>query len=213
MIFVKDFNTPIYSHVAMIRNMVVLLIVSALLVSSILSMSISNTSIVNAIQSPNAGITSTYDYKDNVSIKFISSNASSLKPSLSSSNSSPVASNSPAELNNTTKVNTPSTISLGKKLNIVTSVSPISDIVKNVVGNKANLVGLIPEGVNSHTFELVPSDIGKVSNADLIIIDGLGLESNVEKVADEARNKNPALQILKLGDNTITPKQWIFDFS
>ncbi len=99
------------------------------------------------------------------------------------------------------------------KLNVVTSVSPITSIIKNVGGNRIELTGLVPEGVNSHTFELVPSDVIKVNNADIIIIDGLGLETNIEDVAEEARNENPQLEILKLGDNTITPEQWVFDFS
>jgi ABC-type Zn uptake system ZnuABC Zn-binding protein ZnuA len=98
-------------------------------------------------------------------------------------------------------------------LNVVTSVSPITNIVKNVGGEKIELTGLVPEGVNSHTFELVPSDVVKVNNADLVIIDGLGLETNVEDVVDQVHNTKPNLQILKLGDNTITPDQYIFDFS
>jgi ABC-type Zn uptake system ZnuABC Zn-binding protein ZnuA len=39
-----------------------------------------------------------------------------------------------------------------KTLNVVTSVSPITNIVKNIAGDKINLTGLVPEGVNSHTF-------------------------------------------------------------
>lgn len=100
-----------------------------------------------------------------------------------------------------------------EKLNVVTSVSPITNIVKNVGGEKITLTGLIPEGVNSHTFELVPSDVIKVNDADLVVIDGLGLEVNVEDVVDQTQNTNPDLQILKLGDNSITPDQYVFDFS
>ena len=111
--------------------------------------------------------------------------------------------------NNTEVTNAP----LAKKLNVVTSVSPITNIVKNVGGDKIVLTGLVPEGVNSHTFELVPSDVVKVNDADLVVIDGLGLESDVEKVVEETYNTKPNLQILKLGDNTITPDQYIFDFS
>jgi ABC-type Zn uptake system ZnuABC Zn-binding protein ZnuA len=111
--------------------------------------------------------------------------------------------------NNTSASNATST----EKLNVVTSVSPITNIVKNVAGDKITLTGLVPEGVNSHTFELVPSDVVKVNDADLVIIDGLGLETNVEDVVDQAHNTKPNLQILKLGDNTITPDQYIFDFS
>jgi ABC-type Zn uptake system ZnuABC Zn-binding protein ZnuA len=100
-----------------------------------------------------------------------------------------------------------------QNLNVVTSISPLTNIIRNVGGDKIDLVGLVPEGVNSHTFELMPSDVVKLNNADLVVIDGLGLETNVEDIAEEARNKDPQLQVLKLGDNTITSDQWVFDFS
>ncbi|HEY9486674.1 MAG TPA: metal ABC transporter substrate-binding protein, partial [Nitrososphaeraceae archaeon] len=70
------------------------------------------------------------------------------------------------------------------KLNVVTSVAPITNIVQNIGGDKINLVGLVPEGVNSHTFELIPSDTIKINDADLVIIDGLNLEANIEKIAE-----------------------------
>ncbi len=99
------------------------------------------------------------------------------------------------------------------KLNIVTSVAPITNIVQNIGGEKINLIGLVPEGVNSHTFDLVPSDIIKINNADLIIIDGLNLETEVEKIANNAIAKNSKIHLLKLGDNTVDKADWIFDFS
>jgi len=99
------------------------------------------------------------------------------------------------------------------KLNIVTSVAPITNIVQNIGGEKINLIGLVPEGVNSHTFDLVPSDAIKINNADLIIIDGLNLETEVEKIANNAIAKNSKIHLLKLGDNTVIKADWIFDFS
>ena len=42
-------------------------------------------------------------------------------------------------------------------------------------------MGLVPDGVNSHTFELVPSILIKLISADLVLIDGLGLENGIEK--------------------------------
>jgi ABC-type Zn uptake system ZnuABC Zn-binding protein ZnuA len=99
------------------------------------------------------------------------------------------------------------------KINLVTSVAPITNIVQNIGGEKINLIGLVPEGVNSHTFDLVPSDAIKINNADLIIIDGLNLETEVEKIANNAIAKNSKLHLLKLGDNTVNKADWIFDFS
>lgn len=100
-----------------------------------------------------------------------------------------------------------------EKLNVVTSISPITDIVKNIGGEKINLFSLVPEGVDSHTFELVPSDAIKISKANLVIINGLNLEMSIEKIANSLKAKNPQIEILKLADNTITERDWIFDFS
>ena len=102
---------------------------------------------------------------------------------------------------------------VNKTLNVITSVSPITNIVKNIAGDKIHLTGLVPEGVNSHTFEPVPSDIVKLSNADLVIINGLFLEDNMEKVVNESLKNKPYIQLLKLADGTINSTGWIFDFS
>ena len=115
--------------------------------------------------------------------------------------------------NTTTTNTTKQEIVREDKLNVVSSVAPITNIVQNIGGDKIDLVGLVPEGVNSHTFELKPSDTIKINDADLVIIDGLNLEANVEKVAENVISKNPEIQLLKLGDNTIAKEDWVFDFS
>ena len=116
--------------------------------------------------------------------------------------------------NNTSNTSNQEEVVLEDKLNVVTSVAPITNIVQNIGGDKINLVGLVPEGVNSHTFELKPSDTIKIHDADLLIIDGLNLETNVEKIAENVISKNPNnIQLLKLGDKTISKEDWVFDFS
>ena len=100
-----------------------------------------------------------------------------------------------------------------KILNVVTSVAPIANIIKNIGGDKVRLAQLIPDGADSHTFELTPSGAVKVQNADLVIINGLHLESGVEKISNASRAHNQNQQLLKLADNTINKNQWIYDFS
>jgi ABC-type Zn uptake system ZnuABC Zn-binding protein ZnuA len=97
------------------------------------------------------------------------------------------------------------------KLKVVTSVAPITNIVRNIGGDRIELTGLVPEGVNSHTFEMVPSDAMIVRNADLVIINGLHLETDFEKVVEASGRQD--LQLLRLADNTITRDEWVFDFS
>ena len=98
-----------------------------------------------------------------------------------------------------------------RRLNVVTSVAPITSIVENVAGDAIRLTGIIPEGIDSHTFEPIPSDAKIISAADLIILNGLDLELPTLNLVNA--NKKPSATILLLGDQTINESQYIFDFS
>src|SRR5581483_11243908 len=97
------------------------------------------------------------------------------------------------------------------KLNVVTSVAPLSSIVRNIGGNRINLRGLIPDGTDSHTFEPAPGDARVLAQADLVILNGLHLETPTEKLA--RANLKPGAAIQLLGDQAIAPQEWLFDFS
>ena len=86
------------------------------------------------------------------------------------------------------------------KLQIVTTVSPITNIAYNIAGDKAQISGIVPEGVNSHTFEPAPSDAKVLAQADLIFANGLKLEEPTLKLA-EANLKDGA-EIVLLGEQT-----------
>jgi ABC-type Zn uptake system ZnuABC Zn-binding protein ZnuA len=97
------------------------------------------------------------------------------------------------------------------RLNVATTVAPISSIVRNVGGTRIKLHGIVPDGTNSHTFEPAPSDAALLSKADLIIVNGLDLETPTIELA-EANLKDGA-EIYPLGENTITPEEYAYDFS
>lgn len=97
------------------------------------------------------------------------------------------------------------------KPKVLTTVSPLTNIVHNIGGSLIELHGLIPEGTDSHTFEPAPSDIRFIAEADLIVLNGLHLEAPSEKLV--AANKRKQAVVLKLGDRAIQEKDWIYDFS
>jgi ABC-type Zn uptake system ZnuABC Zn-binding protein ZnuA len=97
------------------------------------------------------------------------------------------------------------------ELFVVTTVSPITDIAKNIAGNAAQVQGIIPEGVDSHTFEPTPQSAKLLSSADLILVNGLHLEDPTLKLA-RANHKDGA-RIFALGDHTISASDYIYDFS
>jgi ABC-type Zn uptake system ZnuABC Zn-binding protein ZnuA len=94
---------------------------------------------------------------------------------------------------------------------VLTTVAPLTNIVKNVGGPYIELHGLIPGGTDSHTFEPAPSDVRYVAESDLIVLNGLELEVPTEKLA--LASKKAEARLLKLGDRTITPQDYVFDRS
>jgi manganese/iron transport system substrate-binding protein len=96
-------------------------------------------------------------------------------------------------------------------IKVVTSVSPITSIVENIACDRAQVVGVIPEGEDSHTYEPPTSVAKELASANLIILNGLYLEEPLLEMAKA--NKRPDAEIVLLADNAITPAQWKFDFS
>ena len=97
------------------------------------------------------------------------------------------------------------------KLNVVTTVAPLTNIVYNIGGEHINIIGLIPPGTDSHTFEPAPSSAKILAQADVIIINGLKLEEPTLKLAQA--NKKASADIVLLGEQTLMPDQYIYDFS
>ena len=63
------------------------------------------------------------------------------------------------------------------KLNIVATFAPMTCFAMNVAGKVATVEQLMPPGGEPHDFALTPADIKKVAKADVVIENGLGLES------------------------------------
>lgn len=103
------------------------------------------------------------------------------------------------------------TIASPAKLNVVTTVSPLTNLIYNVGGERIHLSGIVPEGTNSHTFEPAPSDAVKIAEADLIFINGLQLEEPTLRMAEA--NKRDEAEIILLGEQTIAQDAYVFDFS
>ena len=99
----------------------------------------------------------------------------------------------------------------GDRLTIVTTVAPITSLAENIAGTAADVAGFVPEGTNSHTFEPSASGAKTLEGADVIFMNGLRLEEPTRELAEA--NKRDGVEIVSLGDLTITREDWKFDFS
>jgi ABC-type Zn uptake system ZnuABC Zn-binding protein ZnuA len=97
------------------------------------------------------------------------------------------------------------------RITIATTVAPITSIVANIVGDRADVTGVVPEGTNSHTFEPQPSVAELLSTADVVYINGLALEEHTKDLAEQ--NMRERAEIVELGASIITESEYIYDFS
>lgn len=99
----------------------------------------------------------------------------------------------------------------GRPLRIVSTVAPITNLVGLIAGDVGpGVKGVVPEGVNSHTFEPPPSAAAILEQADIIFVNGLKLE---DPTLDLAKANAPKAVICELGTSSLPQSSWLYDFS
>ena len=76
------------------------------------------------------------------------------------------------------------------KLNVVTTTTMITDLVKNIGGDYVELKGLMGSGVDPHLYKASEGDVSKLVNADIIFYNGLHLEGKLVEVFEKMGNQN-----------------------
>ena len=76
------------------------------------------------------------------------------------------------------------------KINVVTTTSMITDLVKNIGGDYINLQGLMGSGVDPHLYKASEGDVSKLSEADIIFYNGLHLEGKLVEVFEKMAHQN-----------------------
>ncbi len=91
------------------------------------------------------------------------------------------------------------------KLNIVTTTSMITDLVKNIGGDSINVQGLMGSGVDPHLYKASEGDVSKLVNADIIFFNGLHLEGKLVEVFEKmgSATKTPIALADELDETTL----------
>ena len=75
------------------------------------------------------------------------------------------------------------------KFHIVTTTSMVTDLVKNIGGDKVVVVGLMGAGVDPHLYKASEGDVSKLSSADMILYSGLHLEGKLVEVFEKMKRQ------------------------
>lgn len=86
----------------------------------------------------------------------------------------------------------------GSVVQVVATTTVFADLVGQVGGERVTVRSLVPAGGEPHTFDPRPSDVAAVSDADLLVMNGLDLDDWVVELVGEAGSDAP---VLRLGED------------
>ncbi len=84
----------------------------------------------------------------------------------------------------------------GARLTVVTTTTVLADFVRQVGGARVTVHALVPKGGDVHTFDPAPSDAAQLSQADLLVMNGLGLDDWLLAFAEQAGARDAAVVTL-----------------
>ena len=73
----------------------------------------------------------------------------------------------------------PAALADGARLKVVATTNLVGDAVQRVGGDRIDLTVLLPIGTDPHTYTPTPQDMVAMSGADVIFVNGLGLEESI----------------------------------
>lgn len=86
------------------------------------------------------------------------------------------------------------------KLNIVTTTTMITDLVKNIGKDSVNVQGLMGSGVDPHLYKASEGDVAKLTNADVVFYSGLHLEGKLVDVFEKMSRNHEVIALAKVLD-------------
>lgn len=80
---------------------------------------------------------------------------------------------------------------------VIAVESFLADIAQNVAGDRFTISSLIPINIEPHTFEATPRDVVKISESQILIINGSGFETWIDPVLQNAGGQRLVIQASK----------------
>ena len=88
----------------------------------------------------------------------------------------------------------------GRPIRVVTTIGMIADLAKNIGGEMVEVTSLMGTGVDPHLYKASAGDVTLVSQADLILYNGLHLEAGISGVLERLSDQKPN-QVLAVTKN------------
>lgn len=92
------------------------------------------------------------------------------------------------------------------RLGIVASTTQLADITRELVGDEASVVSLLQPGQSAHSFDPGPAALAALGSADLLVVNGAGLETWLESTIEASDfagtvvDTSESLELMPAGD-------------
>jgi manganese/zinc/iron transport system substrate-binding protein len=82
-----------------------------------------------------------------------------------------------------------------RKIRVVTTTGMVADAVKNVGGERVDVIALMGPGVDPHLYKASEGDVNRMQNADVIFYNGLHLEGKMAEIFERMSGRKPTMAI------------------
>ncbi len=89
------------------------------------------------------------------------------------------------------------------KIKAVATISILGDLVKNVGGDRVDVTTLVGPNGDAHVYSPTPGDARKLAAADIVFVNGLGLEGWITRLVTASATKAPMI----VASKGITPRR------
>lgn len=88
-------------------------------------------------------------------------------------------------------------------LRVLTSTTFLADIAQNVAGDRVQVELLLPIGIDPHAYQASPSDVAKIAESDVLILNGVEYEHFIESLLENAGGERLVIEATA----GLTPRQ------
>lgn len=83
----------------------------------------------------------------------------------------------------------------GGAVRVVTTSNVFADMVRAVGGDRVSVTSLVPKGADLHTYQATPQDLRAVAAADILVMNGLGLDDWLAGTISSASSHAPVIRL------------------
>jgi ABC-type Zn uptake system ZnuABC Zn-binding protein ZnuA len=104
---------------------------------------------------------------------------------------------------------TASTVPVTPVLVAGASIPPLADMIERVGGGRVDVVSVVPQGVDGHTYEPTPSDVADITRANVMFFASADLNPAVTRTVEA--NLTPGATTVDMLEATMSEEQLIVD--